>query len=79
MQLFGFPLVENASLTVTVEDWSQVRSPARARRRRKLGHPQRIRLRQAPDPNLYPIDGMLVGHPSIIRFLVHADRNAARH
>jgi hypothetical protein len=26
------------------EDWSQVRSPGRARRRRKQGHPQNIRL-----------------------------------
>jgi hypothetical protein len=34
--------------TDTVEDWSRVRSPGRAARRRRQGHPQRIGYRQEP-------------------------------
>lgn len=48
------------------EDWSQVRSPGRAARRRKK-HPQRIRLYFKPDPNVYQLpNGSLVAHPSVV-------------
>jgi len=38
----GFKIIEDASLTFFEEDWSEVRSRARAERRRKRGFPQRI-------------------------------------
>lgn len=60
--------VESALMAIgPFEDWSQVRSPGRAARRRRQGHPQRIRYYYKPDPKLlrFP-DGMVVGHPETI-------------
>ena len=42
MMLNGMKVVLSPHLTRMVEDWSGVRSPARARRRRRQGHKQRI-------------------------------------
>lgn len=48
----GFKLYEVASMTVYVgEDWSRVRSPARARRRRKK-HPQNITALYKPSDEI---------------------------
>ncbi|WP_147079920.1 hypothetical protein [Methylobacterium haplocladii] len=60
-------IIEDASLTETVEDWSEVRSPSRAARRRRQGHRQRIRYVQRPKPGGYAIDGALVMHPETWR------------
>lgn len=38
----GLRLIDNELVGDPYEDWSRVRSPGRARRRRKQGHPQRI-------------------------------------
>lgn len=46
------------------EDWSQVRSPGRARRRRAK-HPQRIRIYYRPSSKAYLIDGAIVMHPDM--------------
>jgi hypothetical protein len=47
------------------EDWSEVRSPARARRRRRMGHRQRIKQTWIPRREAYSIDGgrTIVMHP----------------
>lgn len=49
------------------EDWTQVRSPGRARRRRAK-YPQRIRLYYKPDPNVIHdrIHGTIIGHPATL-------------
>lgn len=48
----GFAIFENLEMVVCVgEDWSKVRSPGRARRRRKK-HRQNIVLRYEPSPEL---------------------------
>lgn len=66
----GMRIIEDRSLVDTVEDWSQVRSPSRARRRRKLGHPQRIVFRQVPKEEVYVIEGRtMVMHPETARKL----------
>lgn len=64
--LGALTLHSDASLTVTVEDWSQVRSPGRAARRRKQGKAQRIRYIEVPDPKLYGFGDTLIGHPRTI-------------
>ncbi len=62
-------IVEDATLVDTVEDWSRVRSPARARRRRKRGFRQNITFRSVPKTDCYLIDGgrTLVIHPETAR------------
>jgi len=45
------------------EDFSQCRSPARAKRRKKKGHPQRIRL----VPSSYRVGNTLFIHPEMAR------------
>jgi len=62
-------IIEDANLLDTVEDWSRVRSPARARRRRKRGFPQNIVYRSVPKRDIYSLDGgrTLVMHPAIAR------------
>lgn len=63
----------SAHLTVQVEDWSDVRSHGRARRRRRLGHAQRIAFRTIPDPKVYTLpDGMMVAHPVTLDALAKA-------
>lgn len=71
LTIAGLRIVESLAVTVPVEDWSDVRSPARARRRLKRGFPQRIRIRQEPDPNVYRIGGALHMHPETARKLRH--------
>jgi hypothetical protein len=60
-------IIEDRNLTKTIEDWSGCRSPSRARRRRRQGHPQRMVYRQVPDPSVYYIDDALVMHPETAR------------
>jgi hypothetical protein len=68
-------LRSNPWLTVAKEDWSQVRSIGRARRRLKQGHPQRIVVRHDPDPKLYMLpDGFTYGHPVTIEAAQQAIR-----
>lgn len=65
MNYYGMPIVTNIMLTVPYEDWSKVRSPARARRRR-WRHKQNIRYMQKPDQNVYQVDGKLHMHPEML-------------
>lgn len=75
--LHGLRVISDIRLTLPFEDWSLVRSKGRARRRRRLGHPQRIRYLQVPDPKLYYLadqiaghaEPIIVGHPETIRLL----------
>lgn len=50
-------IVETIMMTETVEDWSGVRSPSRAARRRRMGHPQRIVIRTVPRKDAISLDG----------------------
>ena len=67
--LGGFRIIESALLTEPFEDWSQVRSHGRARRRLKQGHPQRVRYIQVPSKNAYRIGSDIVMHPVMAREL----------
>lgn len=66
----GMPINTSLLLTVPYEDWSDVRSPARARRRMKRGYRQRIKYLQVPDPNVFVIAGTIHGHPETIKAML---------
>lgn len=75
--VMGVRVVEATILTIPgPEDWSQVRSPGRAVRRRRQGHRQNIRQTRLPDPSLYKgPDGALYGHPDTVAKLKAALEN----
>jgi len=67
----GFKLIESDRMVVgPFEDWSQVRSPGRARRRRAK-HPQRIRVYYKPDTTVMQdkVRGIIYGHPATLNEL----------
>lgn len=47
------------------EDWSQVRSPGRARRRRRK-YPQKIRVYYKPDPVMRRTGNTVYAHPETL-------------
>ena len=63
----GIDIVESIYLTKPYEDWSEVRSPGRARRRMKRGFKQNIRIVQVPDPSVYVIGNKAHMHPDTAR------------
>lgn len=64
----GIRLIADRHMVDVVEDWSEVRSPSRAARRRRQGHRQRIRYREFPKPDIIhlPGEGVMVAHPATI-------------
>lgn len=69
-------ILEDPLMVVSREDWSDVRSPSRAARRRRQGHPQRIRYVVQPMREVWTIDGgnTLVMHPSLAEELRAKER-----
>ena len=66
----GLRIIEDLNMVDPVEDWSGVRSPARARRRRKRGYRQRIKTIWVPKKVAYRLpDGSIVMHPEVRREL----------
>lgn len=65
--LYGQKIFACDYLTISVEDWSGVRSPSRAARRLRKGHRQNIVHRTVPDPKGYLIGGAFHMHPETIR------------
>lgn len=63
--LDGLRIVEDPYMVETVEDWSHVRSPSRASRRRRQGHRQRIRLLIRPKQQVISGMGRLIMHPEV--------------
>jgi hypothetical protein len=64
----GLQIIEDPNMVTPYEDWSQVRSPSRAARRRHK-HPQRIVTRYRPMETAYRIGGRIVMHPELARLL----------
>lgn len=60
-------IIEDINMTDPVEDWSQVRSPSRAARRRRQGHRQNIKITMVPKKEAYSIDGgrTMIMHPDL--------------
>lgn len=78
MILNGMRIVRSDHLTRMVEDWSGVRSPSRARRRRRQGHQQRIIYVQRDMPHGFVMYGtMFVGPATYDRLMREAAGRAA--
>jgi hypothetical protein len=65
----GLQIVESWLMVDRHEDWSRVRSPSRAIRRMKYGHPQNIRYYDVPKKEAMQKGGTLVMHPEMARQL----------
>lgn len=65
--LGGLRIIESPHLTEMIEDWSDVRSPGRAARRRRYGHRQRIRYVEVPKRVVLQLGNALVMHPDLAR------------
>lgn len=67
--MFSVRIIESLLMVEPYEDWSRVRSPARAARRRKK-HRQNIVTRNKPRRDALQMpDGSLVMHPEMARLL----------
>lgn len=68
----GIRFIADDKLVDTTEDWSKVRSPSRAERRRKQGHRQNIRIVGTPRMTAYTLDQRTYyAHPA---FIAHMNR-----
>lgn len=72
-------IIESLAMVDQVEDWSKVRSPGRARRRRHK-HRQNIRIMEVPKKHALATDGgrTLIMHPEMARQLRHEIVNQSR-
>lgn len=66
-------VTDDALMSMTVEDWSRVRSPSRALRRFRLGHRQNIDLKVVPKKEVIVIDRDSVGETWIVHSMVRAE------
>jgi hypothetical protein len=74
----GLKIIENPMLTKTIEDWSRVRSPSRARRRR-WKHKQNIKTMTVPSDQMYMTVDTVICHPAKVRELRKAmEDNSAK-
>lgn len=62
-------VIETTSAVEKIEDWSKVRSPARAKRRMKNGHRQNIRIYNKPASYLDKSTNTLYIHPRLVEEL----------
>jgi hypothetical protein len=67
----GFRVINDPSMVDIVEDWSRVRSPGRARRRRSR-HKQNIAFVRVPKASMFISGrlGVIIGHPVTIAELM---------
>lgn len=68
----GLRLIETATMVENYEDWSAVRSPGRARRRRAKGHRQNIVIRLRPQSGVIQHGDTLYAHPATVMALAKA-------
>jgi hypothetical protein len=63
----GVKIITDVNLADMSEDWSKVRSPSRAMRRRARGFPQNIRIVITPKKEAISLDGgrTLIMHPAM--------------
>ena len=67
--VLGVRVLESEHMTEVIEDWTNVRSPGRARRRMRQGHKQRVEHHTVPRRDVVSIDGgrTLICHPALMR------------
>jgi hypothetical protein len=71
----GLPLYTSDKITDELEDWSACRSPSRARRRRAMGHPQRVRIIAVPSSRVISVKGphrFYIMHPETLDRLLRS-------
>lgn len=61
----GIQIVTDRNMVERVEDWSEVRSPSRAERRRRRGFPQRIKVAVKPSNKVITIGNRAIMHPDM--------------
>jgi len=59
----GLSIISTDQAVITEEDWTEVRSPARAARRRRQGHPQQIITTRTP--TAVQVGEVIYAHPEI--------------
>lgn len=64
-------IVSSIHMTEPYEDWSNVRSKPRARRRRRKGYRQNIVNRERPRSELFIVDGIAYAHPTTLAAIKH--------
>lgn len=57
MQSLAVHIIDSLAMTESYDDWSRVRSPARARRRLSYGYQQNNVIRQRPRKDAITLDG----------------------
>lgn len=67
--LGGMKIITDPYMTDPMEDWSGVRSPARARRRRRK-HRQNIKIVRVPKPDFFVMGDRIICHPEMARKLI---------
>lgn len=75
ISMMGTKIVQHSLATKLVEDWSACRSPGRAKRRHRLGHPQHMVVRRVPAS--FVLHGVMYLHPEIYSRLI--ERVAKQH
>jgi len=61
----GMKIIVSEYLVDTIEDWSDCRSPSRAKRRLKRGFPQRLKTRSVPKKDAFIFDHKAMMHPEL--------------
>lgn len=65
----GLQIIEDINMVDYHEDWSDVRSHGRARRRRMRGFKQRIRITATPKKEAIQFGSKVIMHPEMARQL----------
>ena len=61
----GMQIIISEYLVDTIEDWSDCRSPSRAKRRLKRGFPQRLKTKSIPKKDAFVFDHKVMMHPEL--------------
>ncbi len=61
----GIEIVTDLNMVDRFEDWSDVRSPSRAERRRRRGFQQRIKIVTKPSRKVITIGNRAIMHPAM--------------
>jgi hypothetical protein len=70
MRYVGKKVIVDHRLVDITEDWTRVRSPGRARRRRRIGHRQRVVVTGVPKREVFETREFFTMHPAVFSELV---------
>ena len=58
-------IIDDELMSKTIEDWSDVRSPSRAKRRMKRGFKQKVTFKRVPKEDIYKFGDKLLMHSDV--------------